>query len=206
MSHLEPILRPARESDADAIAQLHARSWRASNRGIMPDAYLDGPVVEERLALWRLRLAEQNPRHLTFVAEARDGLHGFICFELDADPVWGTLLDSLHVDPRLCGRGLGAALMRVGLARVLKWPGATAASAGLRGQCRCEALLRATRRSCRELRPRAPAGRFGHGTRNPLCVAGAGHASRQLTIDDCAAQCRTGTGPPTAPSNTLCLV
>ena len=120
MSHLEPILRPARESDADAIAQLHARSWRASNRAIMPDAYLDGPVVEERLALWRLRLAEQNPRHLTFVAEARDGLHGFICFELDADPVWGTLLDSLHVDPRLCGRGLGAALMRVGLARVLE--------------------------------------------------------------------------------------
>ena len=32
----------------------------------------------------------------------------------------GTLLDSLHVDPRLCGRGLGAALMRVGLARVLE--------------------------------------------------------------------------------------
>lgn len=120
MSHLEPILRPARESDADAIAQLHARSWRASNRGIMSDTYLDGPVFEERHAVWRHRLADGDPRFLTFVAEARDGLHGFICFELDADPVWGTRLDNLHVDPRLCGRGLGDALMRVGIARVLE--------------------------------------------------------------------------------------
>lgn len=120
MSHLEPILRPARESDADAIAQLHARSWRASNRGIMSDAYLDGPVFEERHAFWQQRLSSADPRYLTFVAEARDGLHGFISFVLGADPQWGALLESMHVDPRLCGRGLGAALMRVGVARVVE--------------------------------------------------------------------------------------
>ncbi|MCB1914239.1 MAG: GNAT family N-acetyltransferase [Rhodocyclaceae bacterium] len=118
MSHIEPVIRAARESDADAIARLHAESWRSSARGLMSDHYLDDEVYDERRSLWRSRLGSGDSPYLTLVAVQRDGLHGFICFKLRADPKWGNLLDNLHVDPELCGRGLGEALMRVGVTQV----------------------------------------------------------------------------------------
>lgn len=118
MSHIEPVIRPARETDADSIAKLHAASWRSSARGIMSDEYLDDKVFEERRLLWRARLAREDSPYLTLVAVQRDGLHGFICFKLDADREGNTLLDNLHVDPELCGRGLGEALMRLGVLQV----------------------------------------------------------------------------------------
>ncbi len=118
MSHIEPVIRSARESDAEAIAKLHAESWRASARGIMSDSYLDDEVYADCRALWRGRLGNPDSPYLTLVAVQRDGLHGFICLKPNADGQWGTLLDNLHVDPDLCGRGLGEALMRVGVTQV----------------------------------------------------------------------------------------
>ncbi|MCB1887469.1 MAG: GNAT family N-acetyltransferase [Rhodocyclaceae bacterium] len=118
MSHIEPVIRGARESDADPIAKLHADSWRNSARGVMSDAYLDDQVYEDRRQVWRSRLSEAGSDYLTLVAVQRDGLHGFICFKLGADPQWGTLLDNLHVDPGLCGRGMGESLMRVGVTQI----------------------------------------------------------------------------------------
>ena len=118
MSHIEPVIRPARECDADVIARLHAESLRSTARGIVSDAFLDDAVYAERRQAWRTRLAQADAPFLTLVAVQRDGLHGFISFELDADARWGTLLDCMHVDPELCGRGLGESLMRVGVLQV----------------------------------------------------------------------------------------
>ena len=47
---------PVESIDAAAIATLHAESWRTAYRGLVPDAFLDGPVVEDRMHLWRKRL------------------------------------------------------------------------------------------------------------------------------------------------------
>ena len=41
-----PVLRPAFEDDAHAIAQLRVDAWRATYRGMIPDAYLDAMSVE----------------------------------------------------------------------------------------------------------------------------------------------------------------
>jgi len=53
----DALIRTAEATDADAIAALHVASWRDSHRGMIPDAVLDGPMLDERLPMWRQALA-----------------------------------------------------------------------------------------------------------------------------------------------------
>jgi hypothetical protein len=46
-------IRIAEPRDTNAIAELHAASWRSAYRGMFADAYLDGDVVQERRQCWR---------------------------------------------------------------------------------------------------------------------------------------------------------
>jgi GNAT superfamily N-acetyltransferase len=104
-------LRAAAPADAQAIARLHAESWRLTYRGILPDAYLDGPIAVERLRLWTARLSLAGPAQ-PFVRLAEcDALAGFVCVLRDEEPPWGLCLDNLHVLPHFRSRGLGRALM-----------------------------------------------------------------------------------------------
>jgi hypothetical protein len=49
------LYREATALDADAIAVLHAESWRRAYRGHLSDAYLDGPIFKDRTSVWRGR-------------------------------------------------------------------------------------------------------------------------------------------------------
>ncbi|CAG0981425.1 hypothetical protein BURK2_01863 [Burkholderiales bacterium] len=109
---------PARPADAPAIAALHALSWRANYRGILPDGLLDGPIEEEHLAVWRERLASPRPeRQFILLARGTDGLRGFVSVLLDQEPAWGARLENLHVHPENKGQGMGRAL----LVRAREW-------------------------------------------------------------------------------------
>ena len=106
-------LRDATPADADALADLHTRSWRSAYRGSLAEAYLSGPIEAERRSFWRQRY--DHPPHglWTVIAEDAEGtIQGFLCLLADHDPQWGTLIDNVHDDPAHKGQGLGRAMMR----------------------------------------------------------------------------------------------
>jgi ribosomal protein S18 acetylase RimI-like enzyme len=104
--------RPAGPADADAIALLHTRSWRESYRGAFSDAFLDRELPDERLRVWRDRLAGPPESQLVQLAVDGTSLVGFVCAYGAHDPRWGSLVDNLHVASAAKRSGIGASLMR----------------------------------------------------------------------------------------------
>jgi GNAT superfamily N-acetyltransferase len=109
-------LRPVTSADAALLAELHIESWRVAYRGLLRDAYLDGPIEPERLAVWRERLDAMGPSHFGFVAEEAGDAVGFAFLYGNHDPRWGTLLDNLHVRPSRRGGGIGRRLLEASAA------------------------------------------------------------------------------------------
>jgi ribosomal protein S18 acetylase RimI-like enzyme len=105
------VLRPADERDVDAVAALHADSWRRHYRGAFADAFLDGDVLADRRDVWSARLGAPDPSHDTVVAEQQGTIVGLVHTILDDDPEWGALVDNLHVAHHAKGTGIGTQLM-----------------------------------------------------------------------------------------------
>jgi len=104
--------RPAEPSDAEAIASLHARSWRENYRGAFSDAFLDGDLPEERLRVWRDRLDHPPGNQLVRLAFDSASLVGFVCAYGAHDPQWGSFVDNVHVAHDSKRNGIGSSLMR----------------------------------------------------------------------------------------------
>jgi ribosomal protein S18 acetylase RimI-like enzyme len=104
--------RRASARDAEAVAELHADSWRRHYRGAYSDAYLDGNIFSDRLATWtqRLKIAPSDAA-CTIVAERDADLIGFAHTILREHPEWGALLDNLHVRFDYKRSGIGTRLM-----------------------------------------------------------------------------------------------
>lgn len=105
-------LRDARLSDYASIARLHAQSWRQNYRGIYSDPFLDNEVEHERLDVWQKRLSAPGSNQQVIVATQDEAIVGFACLQLDDDPVFGSLLDNLHVASAVQGSGIGKLLMK----------------------------------------------------------------------------------------------
>jgi predicted N-acetyltransferase YhbS len=99
-------IREATTGDAEQIGALHADSWRRTYRGLMSEAVLGPALLDERIAVWRDRLANDRKRH-TLIAEG-----AFISVVRDEE--YGHLIDNLHVGADRQGSGLGRRLMRLG--------------------------------------------------------------------------------------------
>ena len=120
MADLEGLqFRLAGPADAKAVANLHADSWRRHYRGAYSDAFLDGDLVADRLAVWTDRLREPDPRRCTILVEDRS-LVGFSHALFACDSTWGAMLDNLHVSDGHRRRGIASRLLALTAEAVLE--------------------------------------------------------------------------------------
>ncbi|MFC0399302.1 GNAT family N-acetyltransferase [Paraburkholderia rhizosphaerae] len=105
-------LRTASATDADLVASIHAASWQASYRGLLPEDFLDSEVVRERATYWHARMnAPGADRRLVLIAERRAEPIAFACVERQPGSPWGALLDNLHALPAHQRNGAGSLLL-----------------------------------------------------------------------------------------------
>jgi ribosomal protein S18 acetylase RimI-like enzyme len=114
--------RDASAQDFDAIAALQIENWRSAYRGILPDAYLDDTVVEERREYWRAVSHAGPEGQLVLVTTTGDVLAGFISVYLDADAEVDATIENLHVSPQFQGCGLGRRLLAAAAERLIAIP------------------------------------------------------------------------------------
>src|SRR5512139_4184252 len=75
----EAIVRVAAASDAEAIARVRIDAWRATYRGMIPDAALDALSVDESALFWRRILESGSPNVSVYVADEDGVIVGFAC-------------------------------------------------------------------------------------------------------------------------------
>jgi len=107
-------IRPATVADADAIAALHAASWRSAYRGIFKDDMLGPSLDGERRDHWRARLAGMASDDAVLIADGQ----GFIAVWAKGDAGFGAYIDNLHVHPERRSGGLGRRLLGEAMRRV----------------------------------------------------------------------------------------
>jgi ribosomal protein S18 acetylase RimI-like enzyme len=112
----EVTLRIATLDDAAGIAEVHVRSWHSAYRGMLPDDLLAERTYEVRLAMWQERLASQEPRQRTYLAEV-EGVSAGFCLagssrDEDAGERCGEIY-SLYLDELFTRRGIGSKLIEL---------------------------------------------------------------------------------------------
>lgn len=113
-------VRPARDSDADAITRIQVRAWRRGYADILPRAALEEATGTAAEKQWRANWSEAisappSKRHAVLVATDGGEAQGFAALEPaeDADclPATDAELLALLVDPEAGRRGHGSRLL-----------------------------------------------------------------------------------------------
>jgi GNAT superfamily N-acetyltransferase len=107
-------IRLAEVRDAEAVAALKVRAWRAAYRGLLSDDLLDGLDAAVEADAWRARLAAPPAEERLWLAVERDDLVGYArsgpCEDVDATPELAEV-HGLYVAPERIGTGVGRALL-----------------------------------------------------------------------------------------------
>jgi GNAT superfamily N-acetyltransferase len=104
-------VRAATADDVRAIAEIHVASWRATYRGLLPDAYVARRSVADRRHQWEEILGDPVAARGVLVIEEEGGIRGFASTgpSRDAESATGELM-AIYLDPAHLSRGLGAQL------------------------------------------------------------------------------------------------
>ncbi|MDH6704848.1 ribosomal protein S18 acetylase RimI-like enzyme [Kitasatospora sp. MAA19] len=143
ISSVRTTIRRGGAQDAAAVADLHARSWRTTYRGIVPEEALGDGLPVQRRELWELRLTvdygDPAAEPELLIAEQAGEMVGFVY--LVPQPDGRVLVDNLHVRPGRTGGGIGRALFATARAHVAeRHPGAELYLEVLRGNTRAVAF------------------------------------------------------------------
>lgn len=128
MSTLTLTIRPARPSDATALAGVHDAAWREAYRGVIPGAHLERMIMRRGPVWWRRNIMRGNP---VLALDAGDRIAGYASLGRNraaAVRAEGEIFE-LYLDPSHQGLGFGSKLFRAarselasrGLAGVVVW-------------------------------------------------------------------------------------
>jgi len=111
------MVRDATAEDAEAIARVHAESWRATYTGLLPEEVIARFTYEETLPRWRQRVPA---RSLQSVLVWGDPVAGFAYSgrERDGDPDHRGEVYALYLLPSEQGRGGGRVLLEAAAERL----------------------------------------------------------------------------------------
>jgi len=118
VSHLS--IRPAKLSDAVAIADIHVETWKSAYAGILPTAYLGKLDRTERLRFWQNLLSDVDTCRHVSIAEVNAVPIGFLSHGLARDPQfqdWREIY-AFYVAPDFQGIGAGTALLKQALSQI----------------------------------------------------------------------------------------
>ncbi len=105
------ILREASQDDLVNIAELHAQSWRENYNSVLTEKYLNEMVHSDRAKVWEERLNNPPANQYILIAEADGVFCGFVCVYGAKHPKFGTIIDNLHVNSDIKGKGIGTKLL-----------------------------------------------------------------------------------------------
>jgi ribosomal protein S18 acetylase RimI-like enzyme len=119
LEDMQTRIRAASPRDAAGIARVHAQSWRAAYRGVLPAGYLARLQHPALARHWRQRLGFTGGRDV-LVAERARRIVGFATLGdvEDDDSLEGFAgeIGMLYLQPELTGRGIGRRLFQQALA------------------------------------------------------------------------------------------
>lgn len=127
-----PAVRNVLSTDALALATVHVASWKAAYRGLLPDEYLEGLRVADRLSHWEDLVTSEQPDRsiLLAVVDEKQQIRGFSGAGPTNDAELDTAeLNRIYLEPAAWGKGLGRLLIRttrerlwtMGYVKVLLW-------------------------------------------------------------------------------------
>jgi Acetyltransferases len=100
------------------MARAHARSWRATYAGLLPDALINDVVASRpaRTERWRTLLSNPERRGGSFVADVDRRVVGFVFWgpsDGDEAPPGTAEIHAIYLDPSAIGSGIGRSLFQV---------------------------------------------------------------------------------------------
>lgn len=108
---MEPLVRPASESDLDSLVTIFRACWLTSYKDILSQTVRDEMTQDKTREMWA-NSVQPHPERTTFVIEEDGAPVGMARIGRDVVNVDRGHLFSLYVHPDNAGRGLGKKLLR----------------------------------------------------------------------------------------------
>src|SRR5687768_2520745 len=102
-------VRPAKQRDAAALAEVYAEAWRGAYRGIIPHLSLERMIAKRGLGWWTNALSSRSP---LLVLDFNSAASGYVTYgrcRSGKSPFQGEIFE-LYLHPIYQGLGLGEQL------------------------------------------------------------------------------------------------